>query len=358
MVHLHQIYRRSRRISLAISVDIKKRFGSFVLDVQFEADNEVLTLFGASGCGKSTILKCIAGILKPDSGRIVLDGKVLFDSEKRINLSPQKRNVGYIFQQYALFPNMTVEQNIACGLHGRKDAEKIAGIIHAMHLDGMNNKYPSQLSGGQQQRTALARILIGDPDILMLDEPFSALDTHLRYQMEKEVKSTIESYGRSVLLVSHDKDEVYRLSDRVALMKDGIIEVLDRKKDVFNNPRTVNGAQLTGYRNISAVRPLGDGRVYAVDWGAELEVEGDTEGITHIGVRTQSVRLGESGNMIRCRIEEVIANPYSYTVMVCPENDRRGTTFDITVSRPKWELTRGTNVIVSIPKEEIVLLRG
>ena len=159
---------------MSLIVDIHRALGSFTLDVSFEAENGVTCLLGASGCGKSFTLKCIAGIEKPDSGHIELDGVVLFDSEKHINLPPQKRQVGYLFQNYALFPNMTVRQNILCGLHREKNREekerKLGEMLKLMQLEGLENHRPSQLSGGQQQRVALARILVNEPRMLMLGQ--------------------------------------------------------------------------------------------------------------------------------------------------------------------------------------------
>ena len=342
---------------MALSVDIEKKLGNFKLKIKFDEENETLALFGASGCGKSMTLKCIAGIEKPDRGRIVLDGKVLFDSEKHINLSPQKRNVGYLFQQYALFPNMTVEQNIACGIRKGRDSQKVSAMIQAMHLEGMEKKHPDQLSGGQQQRTALARILIGEPDILMLDEPFSALDTHLRYQMEQEVRRVIKSFGKSVLLVSHDSYEVYRLADRIAIMKDGLVEVIGDKKDIYLNPGTTNGAVLTGYRNISAAHGISEGLVFAEDWGSEIHVNGDVEGITHIAARTESVKLGGDENTVICIVEEVISNAFSYAFRVTPKNGLEGCEFVINTHTAHPEISEGSEVIVSVPKNDIVLLK-
>lgn len=342
---------------MSILIDIQKKLGAFVLDVNIEVENEVLALFGASGCGKSTVLKCIAGIMKPDRGKIVLDGKVLFDSEKRINLTPQKRNVGYLFQQYALFPNMTVEQNIACGIHRKKDPEKIAQMIEAVDLKGMEKKYPSQLSGGQQQRTALARILIGEPDILMLDEPFSALDTHLRYQMEQEVHQVIKRFGKTVLLVSHDMDEVYRLSERVAVMKDGRIEKIGPKRELFLNPETLTAATLTGYRNISAATPVSEHSVYAEDWGAELNVEGSTEGVKHIAVRTEGLTLGGSENFVPCDVLEVIKNSFSSVLRLKTRDGNRETSFVLHIDEVPEGIEVGSKVLVSVPKKDIVLLK-
>ena len=186
----------------------------------------MLGLVGNSGCGKSLALRCIAGIEKPDRGRIVLDGVTLFDSEKHVNLTPQKRHTGLMFQNYALFPNMTVRQNIRSGTLRDKQTEqerdrKVSDIMDSFGLSALAQHFPSQLSGGQQQRTALARILVSEPRILMLDEPFSALDSELKFHMEAEVRDVIRHFGKTAILVSHDKGEAYRLSDRIVVMHDG-----------------------------------------------------------------------------------------------------------------------------------------
>ena len=341
---------------MSISVDIYKKLGNFELSVKFEAGNEVTALFGASGCGKSMTLRCIAGIMKPDRGRIVLNDKVLFDSEKKINLTPQKRNVGYLFQQYALFPNMTVKKNIECGLH-EKNPEKVQEFIKAMHLEGMEDKYPNQLSGGQQQRTALARILVGDPDILMLDEPFSALDTHLKYQMEHEVRNVISKFGKPVLLVSHDSAEVYRLSDSISIMKDGRIEAFGDKRSIYLDPKTPNGAMLTGYRNISRARVIAPGRVYAEDWGAEVSVNGNTEGITHIAAKTESVSIGGEENLISCRVDEVICNAFSYGITIVPTCGSENVMFVVHTKNLDSQVVEGSEIQVSIPRNDIITLR-
>ena len=196
---------------MSLLVNIEKRLGDFVLRTAFETDGGITGLLGASGCGKSMTLKCIAGIETPDRGRIVLDGVALFDAERRINLPPQRRQVGYLFQHYALFPNMTVRGNILCGLHGERDKQKreraLREVIGLLSLQGLENHRPSQLSGGQAQRTALARILVGSPRLLMLDEPFSALDSHLRDQLQWQLKKLLADFGRDVLLVTHSRDE-------------------------------------------------------------------------------------------------------------------------------------------------------
>ena len=234
---------------MALFVDIEKKLASFDLRMKFEMQDEVLALLGGSGSGKSMTLKCIAGIEKPDKGRIILDGRVLFDSEKHINLKPQDRGVGYLFQQYALFPNMTVYQNIVCGVKGamkragaensgrsisKMEKEKMIGdIIDLVHLNGLEEKKPKQISGGEQQRVALARILVNQPDALLLDEPFSALDASLRKNLVRETYNLMKDYGKSVIFVTHDQKEAFRLSESVALIEQGQITRMGKKEDIF-----------------------------------------------------------------------------------------------------------------------------
>ncbi len=173
---------------MSLEVNVTKRFDGFTLHAAFTAGDTATALLGASGCGKSMTLRCIAGIVRPDEGRIVLDGRVLFDSTQGIDLPPQQRNVGLLFQNYALFPNMTVEQNILSALKKEKDPAArraaCAEALRAMRLEELAKRLPGALSGGQQQRAALARILAAKPRILMLDEPFSALDSYLREEVE------------------------------------------------------------------------------------------------------------------------------------------------------------------------------
>ncbi|MBR4743297.1 MAG: ATP-binding cassette domain-containing protein, partial [Oscillospiraceae bacterium] len=208
---------------MSVFADIKKTVGSFALDIQLDAGNEALALLGNSGCGKSMTLRCIAGIDTPDEGVIRINDRTVFDSRRHINLKPQQRGVGYLFQNYALFPSMTVLQNVMAGAERDKSLSKRARRDLAMKqlsdlkLEGLESNYPSQLSGGQQQRVSLARILVSRPDILLLDEPFSALDAALRWETEQVVRATIAGFPGTTILVTHDRDEVYRLSDRLAV---------------------------------------------------------------------------------------------------------------------------------------------
>ena len=181
---------------MALEVNIRKKFAGFCLSTEFTTDGGCLGILGASGCGKSMTLKCIAGIEKPTEGRIVLNGQVLFDSEKKIDVPVQQRRVGYLFQNYALFPTMTVEENLSIAMHGRKEEKrgKIESYIKKFQLTGLEKRYPSQLSGGQQQRVALARMLLCEPQILMLDEPFSALDGFLKDTLQMEMLELIREF--------------------------------------------------------------------------------------------------------------------------------------------------------------------
>ncbi len=225
---------------MALSVRIRKKLAKYELDLAFEAGNEVVSLLGPSGCGKSVTLKCIAGVMRPDEGRIVIDGRALFDSEKKICLPPQKRRAGLLFQQYALFPNMTVRQNIAAGVHDREHAEEIVSdIMERFHLTSHAGLRPYQISGGQQQRTALARILVSDPEVILLDEPFSALDSMLKERLIGELEDTLSRFPKTVLLVTHDPEEAYRLAARTIVMDHGRITGSGLQEEMFEPKMTV-----------------------------------------------------------------------------------------------------------------------
>ena len=208
-----------------LEVQIYKKLAEFDLDISFQVNDNILGLMGASGSGKSMTLKCIAGIEMPDQGRIVLNGCVLFDSEKKINVPIQKRNVGYMFQSYALFPNMNVYENISVGLRARKVKDVdivVKKVMQQFRIFELASRYPKQLSGGQRQRVALARLMAYEPDVLLLDEPFSALDEDLKKDLLQELKSELQ-ISKPVIFVSHDKEEVNYLCDLKYKIKQGEI---------------------------------------------------------------------------------------------------------------------------------------
>ena len=240
---------------MALEVDITKKLDGFFMHMQFRAEREIFAILGASGCGKSMTLKCIAGIEKPDEGRIVLDGKVLFDSEKKINLPPQKRKVGYMFQDYALFPHMNVSDNVGYGLKIRKVpkaeiAERVEQALRLVQLEGYGKRMPDQLSGGQRQRIAIARAVINEPKVLLLDEPLGALDLKLRRQMQLELKRLQKQLGITFIYITHDQEEAINMSDRIGVMHEGILEQLGTPNEVYYQPQTSYVADFVGNANI------------------------------------------------------------------------------------------------------------
>lgn len=345
---------------MSIQCTIKKDFGDFSLNINLCAGNEVMGLLGPSGCGKSMTLKCIAGVVKPDDGRIVLDGKVLFDHATHTNLAPQSRRVGFLFQNYALFPHMTVRDNIRMGARRERKTARgekhINDIMERFEIAALANHYPAQLSGGQQQRTALARILVSEPEILLLDEPFSALDTHLRFRLERELRAVTRQFGKTVLLVSHDRDEIFRMADRIAIMNKGRIDVCGDKAQVFQNPSTCQAAILTGCKNISACCANGPRSLYATDWGISLETASDPSGFEAVGVRMHDVLYGEGENAHRFEVLEEIEIPFSVTVMVRPEGHSAAIPLGWEADKALWQAVRAKVVTLHIPKEHVMLL--
>lgn len=297
-----------------IQIHITKRFAGFCLHMDFEHEGGCLGILGASGSGKSMTLKCIAGIEKPDQGRIVVGDRVLFDSEKKINLTPQERRVGYLFQNYALFPNMTVEENIGVGIRDKKLRRQQAAVqIQRFQLAGLEKRYPGQLSGGQQQRVALARMMANEPELILLDEPFSALDGYLKEKLQHEMMEVLKDYPGDVLLVSHSRDDIYRFSPRVLAIDDGHVLQSGSIEDIFLSPLNYKVARLTGCNNISPAEKRGAYEIYARDWDITLKTALPvTEDIRYVGLRSHDIRVAEdchqagtdSGNMLEAGWKE------------------------------------------------------
>ena len=302
---------------MALEVNIEKQAGTFRLQAAFTCEKEFLGILGASGCGKSMTLKCIAGIERPDRGRIVLDGRVLFDSEKKINLSPQQRRVGYLFQNYALFPGMTVRQNILCGLHAEKDRQKrerrADEMLELLQIRDLASLRPGALSGGQAQRTALGRILVNEPDLLMLDEPFSALDTHLRLKLQMELKSLLSGYGKGIIMVTHDRDEAFRMCDRLGVMENGRILAVKNTRELFADPETRTAAVITGCKNIAKAIKIGERSVYVPEWRIHLTTEQPVrDELDAIGIRAHHFSPVETANRFPVRIQREMEEPFEW----------------------------------------------
>lgn len=364
---------------MSLYVDIEKRFGDFTLKTCFETENEVFAILGASGCGKSLTLKCIAGIEKPDKGMIRLDGQVLFDSEKHVNVPARKRRIGYLFQDYALFPNMTVLENIMCGA---KDTDSAMDYVKRFCLEGKERLYPRQLSGGQKQRVALARMLAANPGYLLLDEPFSALDNYLKTIMERELCDMLEQYGKRVLFVSHDRNEVYRLTDRIAVMENGKVMEIRSKEELFDMPHTLAATLLTGCKNITRIEAGesgGDGAgagsgfcgYYAKDWAMPLRAECRTDHkYQYAAVRAHYLEIAQESqkqqeNVICCRILREIQDTFSSVILFENENQKERDTYSVlTAEFPKeqWKkikeetILAGKKLYLRIPADKIMWL--
>lgn len=262
---------------MSLEVAIKKHFPSFDLDVDIQAGNETFGLLGASGCGKSLTMRCIAGIEVPDEGRIVVNGTTFFDSKRKVNLTPQQRKTALLFQNYMLFPNLTVAQNVAAGI-GRDvsaaDRDRIvAEELKRFDVVPFAKRYPAQLSGGQQQRVALARMLAARPQVLMLDEPFSALDSHLKGVLEQNLVSLFDAFKGTIVYVSHDIDEALRFCDTIAVVENGHIVEVDTGRDLVDRPQSLAGIKLSGCKNAPKARYVDDHHVYCPQWGVTIATD-------------------------------------------------------------------------------------
>ncbi len=318
-------------------VEIEKQLPNFCLQIAFESDHIALGVLGASGAGKSMLLKCIVGTETPDRGRIVLNGRVLFDSDQGINLPSRDRAIGMIFQNYALFPHLTVAENVGFGLRRSglqlrrapraETRQQVEAQLRAVNLAEMGDRYPHQLSGGQQQRVALARALIGQPEVLLLDEPFSALDTHLRYLIEQQVISSLNTYPGVALFVTHNMEEAYRVCQNLLVLEQGQIIAHGSRQDIFEHPQTVSVARLTGCKNFSRAVAAGEQTITAIDWGCSLQT---TDLISDapfwVGIRahqlkfelepTASLGTPPSTNTFRCWLAATSETPHRITLYV------------------------------------------
>jgi molybdate transport system ATP-binding protein len=236
-----------------LSVRLSKRLPGFTLDADWQAGDEVVALFGPSGAGKTLTLGCLAGLVRPDRGRIVVNGTVFFDSDRGIDVPPQRRRLGYVFQGYALFPHLSVEGNVAYGLRDRPRDERrrrAAEVMERLGLGPLARRRPRELSGGQQQRVALGRALAVDPELLLLDEPLSALDAPLRRQLRRELMAIVREWNKATVLVTHDLSEAFQLADRVVLYDAGRVVQAAPKGELLSAPASEQVAQLLGVRNI------------------------------------------------------------------------------------------------------------
>ena len=345
---------------MLLELDFEKKLEDFHLQVNYSGENPRIGILGASGCGKSMTLRSIAGIDKPDRGLIRLGDRTLFDSGKKVNLRPRERHVGYLFQNYALFPTMTVEQNIMAGVNGTKEErrKRAREMILAFEIEGLEKRRPGELSGGQQQRVALARMMAGRPGAVLLDEPFSAMDYFLKERLRLEMAQMLRDYEGLSILVTHDRDEAYQLCDHLLLMSDGHIIASGDTRKVFEKPETVEAARLTGCKNISRIRPLGSHRVCALDWGnLELTTEGVvTPEITHVGIRAHDFSPAAPGELRESGVKEETGNVSE--ISPGPGTESPGGRNIIPVRNPRltelpfeWYVVLEQNIWWKVPKD-------
>jgi molybdate transport system ATP-binding protein len=234
-----------------LDAQIERHLGDFDLRVSFHIDSQVLVLFGSSGAGKTLTLHCLAGLITPDRGCIRLGDRVLFDHAARVNVPARARRIGYVFQHYALFPHLTVRENIAFGIRHMPDArQRVDQLLELVGLTALETRHPAQLSGGQQQRVALARALAPRPELLLLDEPFSALDAPTRTELRREVLALQRALGIPMIFVTHDLGEAYFLADRLAVIDAGRILQIDAPGEILRQPCCLRVAQAVGVKNI------------------------------------------------------------------------------------------------------------
>lgn len=312
---------------MSLEVAIKKHFSTFTLAVDFSAGAETLGFLGASGCGKSLTMRCIAGIETPDEGKIVVNGVTFFDKassgKARVNLTPQERKTALLFQNYMLFPNLTVEQNVAAGVDKNLSKADVAACVAAelqrFGLSGFEKRYPAQLSGGQQQRVALARMLAAKPGILMLDEPFSALDSHLKNVLEQNLVNLFDSYEGTVLYVSHDIDEALRFCNRIAVVEDGHIMEVDSGRGLVDSPKSLAGLKLTGCKNTTDAHRRAPYQAWLPKWGISITTNEEVpEDIRALGIRARRIKRadGPGLNCYRVRVDRANDSRFERTMML------------------------------------------
>jgi molybdate transport system permease protein len=307
--------------SATIEIDVEKELKNFSLQVAFETGQGAVGLLGASGAGKSMTLRMIAGIDRPDSGRIVLNGRVLFDSTAGRNISAARRRIGVVFQDYALFPHMTVAENIGFGLSALDEEERqerVAKQLESMHIAELAGRYPQEISGGQRQRVAIARCMATEPRALLFDEPFAALDPHLRRRMEEQLRETLAGYRGAVIFVTHDMEEAFRFCTDLLVLDSGRVVASAPKHQLFERPQTVAAAQLTGCKNIADAWRVGANRVAVGAWNCELETaEPVPHALTHVGIRSHQIvfqRASKDPNTFSCWLVSTSEAPHEMTL--------------------------------------------
>lgn len=330
-------------------------------------DQEIMAILGPSGCGKTMTLKCIAGLMTPDQGKIILNEQALFDSQQGINLPARERNIGFLFQNYALFPHLTVHENIAFGIKSLPAAqrnERVQQLLSKVRMERFGHRYPAQLSGGQQQRVALARALAPEPEVLLLDEPFSALDTQVKERLEAELLEIQADFQGHVLFVTHNLAEAYRLSSKMAVYETGGLIQWGDRQTIIERPANKKVAYLTGMENIfngivSGIEgsrlDIGLGTDYLslyLDNPSSLEINQEVS----LAIRPDYIKLADKGD-VNCILAELTGSTeelsfYSYSF-------RFNEKINLKANIPKSSGPRlivGKNYHLHLPPENLVII--
>ena len=342
---------------MEIYVDICKKLNEFDLNIRFQSSGTI-GLLGSSGSGKSMTLKSIAGIEKPDQGIIKINGNTVFDSERKINLPPQKRNIGFVFQNYALFPHMTVYQNICFGIKNKNNKKKIEDIIEKIEISSLLNRYPRELSGGQQQRVAIARVLARDPKVLLFDEPLSALDTYLKAQLEEWLDTLIKDFKGPTVFVSHNIGEVSRICDNIAILSRGDVIEFGDTHEVLYSPKTLQTATIAGCKNISQASIHDDSTIQVKDWGIYLKINKPIPKNTrHMGIYSKDVLFGKRDiNGLSCKVKEVTKDLNCINLYLIPPTNQG--LIHLELSPREFEnMDLSSSVDINIPPDKIMLLK-
>lgn len=307
--------------AVTLEVNLERTLENFTLRIALGARNGAVGLLGPSGSGKSMTLRMIAGVSTPDRGRIVLNGRVLFDSAAGRSVPAASRRIGVVFQDYALFPHLTVVENVGFGLARMPKDQRRARIwkqLESMGIVELAHRFPRQISGGQRQRVAIARCMAMEPDALLLDEPFAALDPHLRRRTEEQLRATLAGFSGPVVFVTHDMEEAFRFCSELQVLDSGRVIASGPKHKLFEWPRTVAAARLTGCKNIVPARPAGNHCVEVEAWQCRLQTASQMpEALTHVGFRSHQMvfqKPADTENTFPCWLVTTSEAPHEMTL--------------------------------------------
>lgn len=353
---------------MSLSVELEKKFKGFHLHVAFENSEGSLGILGGSGMGKSMTLKMIAGLMKPDAGKVIVNGRIVYDSAAGIDIPARDRHIGYLFQQYALFPNMTVAENIGIAMKEKVAGKKAAieRLLEQFSLQELGGRMPSELSGGQQQRVALARILASRPGLLLLDEPFSALDSFLKEQLLEDMIQQLSDYDGDVVMVSHSRDEIYQFCDQLLVLDQGEVKAFGGTKQIFDQPGCVEAARLTGCKNITAAERRDDHRVWVPEWHCELEFEETVpEQLRAVGIRAHYIEVlrekpESMTNVVSTFTENISELPFEwYCFFRVPDGERiwwKTAKEGLETGEERFLPVKGQKIYLRLPPESVILL--